>query len=143
LRSPQYPSFEREVVHPIMGKVAVTLTRAFERHLSEDSKDASTTVSCRTPSIFAELMIVRPPSSFIQYHQHLPSSIPSISPNSSTTPPFPSHFQHRKRSGSRCPSIITSHKRKSPDPNFVGVRDEIGIRRDWDGFEWDCRGWMV
>ena len=45
LRSPQYPSFEREVVHPIMGKVAVTLTRAFERVSAEDTRDVATIVS--------------------------------------------------------------------------------------------------
>jgi hypothetical protein len=57
LRSPQYPSFEREVVHPIMGKVAVTLTRAFERHLAEEISDAATTVSCFTPYMNAQLMM--------------------------------------------------------------------------------------
>jgi hypothetical protein len=143
MRSPQYPSFEREVVHPIMGKVAVTLTRAFERHLSQESKDASTTVSCRHPFIFAKLIIVRPPSSIVQHLKPFPSSIPSIRLNTPTTPLFPPHFQYRKGDRSRRPSIVASHQWKSSDPNLMGERDEIGIRGDWNGPKWDCRGWVV
>lgn len=53
-RSPQYPSFEREVVHPIMGKVAVTLTKAFERHLAEETRDVTTTVSYDAREMIAD-----------------------------------------------------------------------------------------
>ncbi|WVR04541.1 hypothetical protein IAU60_001548 [Kwoniella sp. DSM 27419] len=39
LSASQYPSFEREVIHPIMGKLSVSLGKLFERSLSESQPD--------------------------------------------------------------------------------------------------------
>jgi hypothetical protein len=46
--SPQYPSFEREVIHPIMGKVAVTLTRSLDSLVKADSPDIQVLVGLPT-----------------------------------------------------------------------------------------------
>jgi hypothetical protein len=39
--SPQYPSFERDAVHPVTGKLAVSLTKLVERLTTESSPDYS------------------------------------------------------------------------------------------------------
>lgn len=44
LQSPQYPSFEREAIHPIMGKVSVTLTRLLGGLLDAEHVDLSSLV---------------------------------------------------------------------------------------------------
>jgi hypothetical protein len=44
--SAAYPSFEREAIHPIMGKVSVTLSRLLERNLTEGINDWNVFVSC-------------------------------------------------------------------------------------------------
>lgn len=47
LVSPQYPSFERDAVHPITGKLAVQLTKLVERITVEVNLDYSLIVgSC-------------------------------------------------------------------------------------------------
>lgn len=48
LVSPQYPSFEREVIHPIMGKVAVTLTRSLDSLVKSDLPDIQVLVGLPT-----------------------------------------------------------------------------------------------
>ena len=42
--SSQYPSFERDFIHPIMGKASVTMSRLLERCLLEEPRDFSTMV---------------------------------------------------------------------------------------------------
>ena len=45
MQSSQYPSFEREAIHPIMGKVSVTLTKLLGSTLSAEQTDLSVLVS--------------------------------------------------------------------------------------------------
>lgn len=39
LTSPSYPTFEREAVHPIMGKMSVTLLKVIERLITDPERD--------------------------------------------------------------------------------------------------------
>jgi hypothetical protein len=52
LASPSYPTFEREAVHPIMGKMSVTLLKVIERLITDPERDYP--------------VLVRGPRSFLQ-----------------------------------------------------------------------------
>ncbi|RSH83829.1 hypothetical protein EHS25_005444 [Saitozyma podzolica] len=61
LASPSYPTFEREAVHPIMGKMSVTLLKVIERLITDPERDYPVLLSTIEST---QALVIHSPSPF-------------------------------------------------------------------------------
>nr|XP_018265574.1 uncharacterized protein I303_01944 [Kwoniella dejecticola CBS 10117]OBR87732.1 hypothetical protein I303_01944 [Kwoniella dejecticola CBS 10117] len=122
----QYPSFEREVIHPIMGKLAVSLGKLFERCVTDNRPDWSVIhellstlkkLIVHSPAPFRPLLPALKPSLF-----NLILQIPT------PTNPYPSIPDEIRRSASEVIAClhVTAGKAQSPQSWGAEIKEALG-----------------
>ncbi|WVQ97946.1 hypothetical protein IAU59_005065 [Kwoniella sp. CBS 9459] len=127
LSASQYPSFEREVIHPIMGKLSVSLGKLFQRNLAESQPDWD--VVLELLSTFQKLLLHSPAN----FRPLLPTLKPALLTlvlqiPSSSSPYPPSIPSEVRRSASNLVASlhVTSGKASAPQAWGTEMRDALG-----------------
>ncbi|OCF76813.1 hypothetical protein I204_02519 [Kwoniella mangroviensis CBS 8886] len=126
ISSSQYPSFEREVIHPIMGKLSVSLGKLLERSISENRPEWDVILDLlsivrqliiHAPAPFRPLLPTLKPSLY-----HLILQIPT------PTNPYPSIPDEIRKSASELVATlhVTAGKANSPQTWGMEMREALG-----------------
>ncbi|WWC87015.1 uncharacterized protein L201_001898 [Kwoniella dendrophila CBS 6074] len=124
--SSQYPSFEREVIHPIMGKLSVSLGKLFERSVSESRPEWDIILDLLS---ILRILIVHSPAPFRPLLPKLkPSLYALILQIPTPTNPYPSIPYEIRRSASNLVATlhVTAGKAQSPQSWGIEIREAIG-----------------
>ncbi|WWD07797.1 hypothetical protein V865_005901 [Kwoniella europaea PYCC6329] len=126
ISSSQYPSFEREVIHPITGKMSVSLGKLFERSISESRPEWDIILDLL--SIVRQLIIHAP----APFRPLLPTLKPSlfnlILQIPTPTNPYPSIPDEIRKSASALVATlhVTAGKANSPQSWGMEIREALG-----------------
>ncbi|WVF69904.1 hypothetical protein IAT40_004687 [Kwoniella sp. CBS 6097] len=127
LSASQYPSFEREVIHPIMGKLSVSLGKLFQRNLAESQPDWDVILELLST---IQRLLLHSPANFRPLLPTLkPALLTLILQLPSTSSPYPPAvpFEVRRSASDLVASLhVTSGKASAPQAWGAEMRDALG-----------------
>ncbi|OCF37432.1 hypothetical protein I316_00553 [Kwoniella heveanensis BCC8398] len=127
LSASQYPSFEREVVHPIMGKLSVSLGKLFQRNLAENQPDWDVVLELLST---IKKLLLHSPANFRPLVPNLkPAALTLILQLPSSSSPYPPSVpaEVRRSASDLLASLhVTSGKASAPQAWGAEMRDALG-----------------